>query len=46
MVVFIGFNFYISNEAKFPNGYLFELSDEEWNRVKTQFATSPQGVEK
>ncbi len=31
------------NQDKFPNGYLFELSKEEWELVKSQFATSPLG---
>ena len=28
------------NQDKFPNGYLFELSKEEWELLKSQFATS------
>ena len=31
------------NQNKFPNGYLFELSKEEWNSLKSQFATSMKG---
>lgn len=31
------------NQNKFPNGYLFELSKEEWNSLKSQFATSIKG---
>jgi hypothetical protein len=32
-----------NNPYKFPDGYLFELSKEEWNKVKSKFSTSPLG---
>lgn len=31
------------NQDKFPNGYLFELHKEEWELLKSQFATSIKG---
>jgi hypothetical protein len=31
------------NQDKFPNGYLFELKKEEWELLKSQFATSIKG---
>jgi hypothetical protein len=31
------------NPEKFPNGYLIELSFDEWQQVRSQFATSPAG---
>lgn len=31
------------NQDKFPHGYLFELSKEEWELLKSQFATSIKG---
>lgn len=31
------------NPNKFPDGYLFELTDYEWVPVRSQFATSPLG---
>ncbi len=31
------------NQDKFPNGYLFELRKEEWELLKSQFATSIKG---
>lgn len=32
-----------NNPEKFPEGYLFELSKEEWEGVKSKFSTSPLG---
>ncbi len=29
------------NPDKFPDGYLLTLTSPEWNKVKSQFATSP-----
>lgn len=31
------------NEDKFPDGYLIELTPEEWEPLKSQFATSIKG---
>jgi hypothetical protein len=31
------------NQDKFPTGYLFELNKEEWEPLKSQFATSIKG---
>lgn len=31
------------NQEKFPEGYLFELTKEEWEPLKSQFATSIKG---
>ncbi len=31
------------NPAKFPDGYLIELTPEDWGKVKSQIATSPKG---
>jgi ORF6N domain len=31
------------NQDKFPNGYLFELNKQEWESLKSQFATSIKG---
>jgi hypothetical protein len=31
------------NKEKFPDGYLIELTSDEWEPVKSQFATSPKG---
>jgi hypothetical protein len=31
------------NEEKFPDGYILELTSEEWEPLKSQFATSPLG---
>jgi hypothetical protein len=31
------------NLKKFPDGYLIELTSDEWIQVKSQFATSPKG---
>lgn len=31
------------NEDKFPEGYLLELTKEEWEPLKLQFATSMKG---
>lgn len=31
------------NKEKFPEGYIIELTSEEWEPVKSQFATSPLG---
>lgn len=32
-----------NNPEKFPNGYIFELSKDEWKAVKSKFLTSPLG---
>lgn len=32
-----------NNPEKFPEGYIFELSKDEWERVKTKFSSSPLG---
>ena len=32
-----------NNLEKFPDGYSFELSKEEWEGVKSKFSTSPLG---
>lgn len=31
------------NNVKFPDGYILELEDAEWEEVKSQFVISPQG---
>ena len=31
------------NPEKFPKGYILELSDDEWHKVKSQIVTSPLG---
>ncbi|MDQ5921115.1 MAG: hypothetical protein QG673_1171 [Pseudomonadota bacterium] len=31
------------NVDKFPEGYLIELTTHEWDKVKSQFASSPSG---
>ncbi len=32
-----------NNPNKFPTGYIFELSQEEWNVLKSKFSTSKRG---
>ena len=32
-----------NNKDKFPKGYVFELSEEEWNLLKSNFSTSNKG---
>ena len=32
-----------NNPEKFPDGYVFELSKDEWETVKSKFSTSPLG---
>src|SRR4051812_12062768 len=32
-----------NNPLKFPEGYIFELNKEEWDKVKSKFLTSPLG---
>lgn len=32
-----------NNPEKFPDGYIFELSKDEWEEVKSKFSTSPLG---
>jgi len=32
-----------NNPEKFPSGYIFELSKDEWETVKSKFSTSPLG---
>jgi len=32
-----------NNPEKFPTGYIFELSKEEWNILKSKFSTSKKG---
>ena len=32
-----------NNSDKFPDGYILELSEKEWNKLKTKFSTSIKG---
>ncbi len=32
-----------NNPKKFPQGYILELNQKEWNQVKSKFLTSPLG---